>query len=107
MQIVDLRQINSRTLEPLFEEEQRHWLEELYWDYRPSIQMIKRFIDAHSLAGYAAVENNQPAGYGFYVLEEYKGLIGGLFVSAQFPQFPVSQQLLAEMLASLRATPRI
>ena len=107
MQIVDLRQINSRTLEPLFEEEQRHWLEELHWDYRPSIQLIKRFIDAHSLAGYAAVENGQPAGYGFYVLEEHKGLIGGLFVSPKFPQFPISQQLLAEMVTILRAIPRI
>src|SRR2546430_11336989 len=37
-------------------------------------------------SGCAAVENGQTAGYGFYVLEEHKGLVGGLFVSPRFPQ---------------------
>ena len=107
MPIVDLRQINSRQLEPLLEEEARYWREELHWDYRASLELIKRFVEARSLAGNAAVENGQAAGYGFYVLEEHKGLVGGLFVSPRFPQLALSQQLLREMLSTLRAIPRI
>ena len=68
MQILDLRQVNSRTLEPLFEEEARCWLNELHWDYRPSLQLIKKFVDARSLGGAAALDNGRAAGYGFYVL---------------------------------------
>jgi ribosomal protein S18 acetylase RimI-like enzyme len=107
MEIVDLRQVHSRSLEPLFHEEAEHWRKELYWDYRPSQQLIRKFIDSRSLAGYAAFEGKQPAGYGFYVIEEQKGLIGGLFVSPHYPQIEISTRILMEMLDSLRGTPFI
>lgn len=107
MQIADLRQVRSRALEELFQEEVEHWRKELYWDYRPSQQLIRKFIDSHSLTGYVALEGKQPAGYGFYVVEEQKGLIGGLFVSPRFPQIELSQKLLEEMLETLRGTPLI
>jgi len=105
MQILDLRQIHSESLAPLFTEEIRRWRDELHWDYRPSIALIQRFIDAHSLGGYVAVEDGKPAGYGFYVVEDQKGLIGGLFASSHFPQAPITQKLLTEMLDSLHSTP--
>lgn len=107
MQIVDLRQLHSRALEGLFQEEARHWLEELRWDYRPSLDLVRKFIDSRALGGYAASDNGRMTGYGFYVLEDHKGLIGGLYVSPQFPQAPITQRLLTEMLATLRATPRL
>lgn len=107
MQILDLRQVNSRNLEPLFEEEARCWLDELHWDYRPSLQLIKKFIDARSLGGAAALDDGRAAGYGFYVLEETKGLLGGLYVSPEYAQAAVSQRLLAEMLAPMRALPHV
>jgi ribosomal protein S18 acetylase RimI-like enzyme len=107
MQIIDLRQMHSRSLEGLFHEEAHHWQSELHWDYKPSIELIRKFIDSHALGGFAALENGHPAGYGFYVLEDHKGLIGGLFVSSRQPQTPVTQKLLSEMLGTLRATPRL
>ena len=107
MQIVDLRQIHPRALEPLFQEEAHHWLQELHWDYRPSLDLIRKFIESRSLAGYAALEGREAAGYGFYVLEDHKGLIGGLFVSPRFSQAGITQQLLGEMLVTLKSTPRI
>jgi len=107
MEIADLRQLNSRRLETLFQEEILRWREELSWDYRPSIDLIKKFIDSRALAGYAAIEGGQPAGYGFYVLEDHKALIGGLFASARYPQGPVTQRLLAEMLGTLQCTPHL
>jgi ribosomal protein S18 acetylase RimI-like enzyme len=107
MQIVDLRQIHSRSLEGLFQEEIRRWREELYWDYRPSIDLVRKFVDSRALGGFAAAENGHLAGYGFYVLEDHKGLIGGLFVSSNFPQGPITERLLTEMLDALRSTPRL
>jgi ribosomal protein S18 acetylase RimI-like enzyme len=107
MQIADLRQTQSRSLEPLFQEEVRRWREDLHWDYRPSIDLIRKFIDSRALGGFVAIESGQPAGYGFYVLEDHKGLIGGLFVSSNYEQAPVTQKLITEMLGALRATPRL
>jgi ribosomal protein S18 acetylase RimI-like enzyme len=107
VQVVDLRQIESRSLDAVFHEEIRRWREELYWDYRPSIDLIRKFIDSRALGGYAAIDRGRAAGYGFYVLEERKGLIGGLFASANSSQSDVTQRLLVEMLSSLRATPRL
>src|ERR1700675_1447002 len=97
MQIFDLRQIQARTLDPLFQEEARHLRDELHWDYRSSIELIRRFIDSRSLGGYVSMEDGNPAGYGFYVLEDHKGLVGGLFVSSRFAQAPFTRTLVTEM----------
>lgn len=107
MQIVDLRQVHSRSLENLFREEIARWRDELRWDYRPSIDLVRKFIDSRALGGFAAIEDGQPAGYGFYVIEDHKGLIGGLFVAAQHTRGPITERLLTEMLTALRATPRL
>jgi ribosomal protein S18 acetylase RimI-like enzyme len=107
MQILELRQVDSRSLDLLFQEESKHWREELHWDYRSSIELIRKFIDSRALGGYVAFENGHPAGYGFYVLEDHKGLIGGLFASSQFPQAQITEKLLAEMMNALHVTPRL
>jgi ribosomal protein S18 acetylase RimI-like enzyme len=107
MQILDLRQVHSQSLEVLFQEETRHWREELHWDYRSSVDLIRKFIDSRALGGFVAVENGAPAGYGFYVLEDHKGLIGGLFASSNGPQAPISEKLLTEMMNALHVTPRL
>jgi ribosomal protein S18 acetylase RimI-like enzyme len=107
MEIVDLRQYPSRSLEPLFQQEIQRWRDELHWDYRPSVELIRKFIDSRALGGFVVTEGGKPAGYGFYVLEESKGLIGGLFVSSDYPQEPITRKLIAEMVAALHATPRL
>lgn len=107
MQILDLRQVHSKTLEPLFQEEIRRWRDDLHWDYRPSIDLIRKFIDSRSLGGNLAVLDGKPIGYGYFVIEDFKGLIGGLFVSSRVDQPPVNQRLLREMFQSLTATPHL
>ena len=107
MNIVDLRQTTVRQIEPLLEEEARHWRDELHWDYRGALELIKRFLDAHALAGCVAFESGVAAGYSFYVLEDQKGLIGGLYVSSKFPQNSIGPRLLEELLCSMRAIPHL
>jgi ribosomal protein S18 acetylase RimI-like enzyme len=107
MQIVDLRQLSSWQLDPLLAEEAQQWREELRWDYRASTELIKKFIDARSLTGSAVLENGRPVGYAFYVLEDHKGLVGGLFVSPRFPQQELSQRLLTDTLSTLSGMPKL
>jgi ribosomal protein S18 acetylase RimI-like enzyme len=107
MQIVDLRQLSSWQLEPLLAEEAQQWREELRWDYRASTDLIKKFIDARSLTGSAILENGRPVGYAFYVLEEHKGLVGGLFVSPRFSQQELSRRLLTDTLTTLSGIPKL
>jgi len=79
-EIVDLRALSGRALAPLFEEEERHWRQQLHWDYRPSVEMIRKHVEAHSLPGYAALRQGTVVGYCFFVYEDEKGLLGDLYV---------------------------
>src|SRR5260370_76666 len=106
MQIGDLRQLTSGQLDPLLAEEAQQWRKELLWDYRASIDLIKKFVDARSLTGSAVIQDGQPVGYAFYVLEERKGLVGGLFVSPRYAQQELSQQLLADTVTTLGGIPK-
>jgi ribosomal protein S18 acetylase RimI-like enzyme len=107
MNIIDLRQTSVRQLEPLLEEEARHWRDDLHWDYRGALDLIKRFLDAHALAGCVAIENGAAAGYCFYVLEDQKGLIGGLYVASKYAKSNIGPRLLEEMLFHMRALPQL
>jgi len=107
VQLVDLRQLSSWQLEPLLAEEAQQWREELRWDYRASTELIKKFVDARSLTGSALLENGRPVGYAFYVLEDHKGLVGGLFVSPRYPQQELSQRLLTDTLTTLSGIPKL
>lgn len=107
MQILELRQVDSRSLDLLFQEESKRWRDELHWDYRSSIDLIRKFIDSRALGGYVAMEDGHPAGYGFYVLEDHKGLIGGLFASSNSSQSVVTEKILSEMISALHVTPRL
>ena len=107
MNIVDLRQTTVRQIEALLLEEAKHWQDELHWDYESALNLIKRFLDAHALSGCVAMENGVALGYSFYVLEDHKGLIGGLYVSPQHEQEAIGRRLLDEMLFSMRAIPQL
>ena len=107
MNIIDLRQATVRQLEPLLLEEASHWREELHWDYRSALELIKRFLDAHALSGCVALERDSAVGYSFYVLEDYKGLIGGLYVSQRQNQESIGRRLLDDMLYSMRSLPQM
>jgi ribosomal protein S18 acetylase RimI-like enzyme len=107
MSIMDLRQTNSRQIAALLDEETQRWREELHWDYRGSLDLIKKFVDAKSLAGGVAIEHGQAAGYCFYVLEDHKALLGGMYISSRWPQLPLAEELLDYTLQTLRALPHI
>src|SRR5262245_10568649 len=79
VEILDLRHFSSHHLRPLLEQETLLWAQMMSWDYRPSAEMILRYIDSKILPGYAAVEDNHIGGYSFFVYEGSKGVIGDLY----------------------------
>ena len=106
MEILDLRQIRSRDLEALLQEESRLWHEQLRWDYSSSADLVRRFLDARALTGYAALERGRPVGYAFFVYEDHKGLIGDLFVSRAFSG-GTEGRLLDHVIETMQQTPGI
>ena len=107
MEIVPLRQTTPRQLDPLFEEEADRWLSEFRWDYRPSLALIRRFVETRSLEGCAAVEDHRAAGYGFYVFEDEKALLGGLYTARNAGDPGLPERLLAALLLNLRTRSEI
>lgn len=106
MEILDLRQVCSRDLETLLEEEKHLWREQLRWDYSSSSDLIRRFVDARALAGYAALDQGRAVGYSFFVYEDHKGLIGNLFVSGPYCG-ATEGQLLTHVIETMQETPGI
>jgi ribosomal protein S18 acetylase RimI-like enzyme len=83
-EIVDLRRIAARDLEPLLQEETEAWRRELEWDFEKSADLVRRFVDLRALNGGALMEGGEVTGYLYYVLEENKGLIGDLYVREEW-----------------------
>ena len=48
VEIFDLRHFNSHHLRPLLEQETRLWNDLMSWDYKPSAEMILRYVDSKS-----------------------------------------------------------
>jgi len=106
MEILDLRQVRTGDLEAVLEEESRFWRDQLHWDYSNSTDLIRRFVDSRSLSGYAAIEGGRTVGYSFFVYEDYKGLIGNLFVSRAYCG-ATEGQLLTHVIETMQETPGI
>ncbi|MBI4461090.1 MAG: GNAT family N-acetyltransferase [Acidobacteria bacterium] len=107
MEILDLRLLRPRDLEPLLEEEQQLWRSRLHWDFSNTAAWILRFMGNKGLVGYAVLKQDRPVGYSFFVYEDCKGLIGGLFVSEEFRNGAMESRLLSHVVETLQATPGI
>jgi ribosomal protein S18 acetylase RimI-like enzyme len=103
--LVDLRDVTAAYLEPLLQEEIEEWRTELDWDYRPSADLVRRFVDMRALTGFALPGKTDAAGYGYYVCEEGKGLIGGLYVGRRYRTVENENALLTAILDAVRRTP--
>jgi len=99
----ELAGVRVEELEPLLAEEVRAWGEELEWDYRPSADLARRYVEMGALSGYALAVDGQVAGYAYYVAEEHKSLIGDLFVMEEYRTAENERLLLGAVLgASMR-----
>jgi ribosomal protein S18 acetylase RimI-like enzyme len=106
-EIVDLRRLSARDLEPLLAEESAVWREELEWDFEKSADLVRRFVELRALNGCALLEYGAIAGYVYYVLEENKGLVGDLYVRREFRGMERESRLLEAALDPVMATPNV
>lgn len=108
-QIVELRHIEADRLIPLLEEEIVAWRNELDWDFRPSADLVRRFIHMQALSGFALVTNTsfgpRVDGYSYFVCEEGKGLVGDLYVMREHRNLQTENALLESVLDTLWRTP--
>jgi ribosomal protein S18 acetylase RimI-like enzyme len=100
-EIMELRRLDARILEPLLQEETSAWWDMLEWDFEKSADLVRRFVDLRALSGYALVEDDQAIGYVYYVLEEAKGLLGDLYVMREHRTVERENLLLAAALDSI------
>jgi ribosomal protein S18 acetylase RimI-like enzyme len=105
--IVELRRITAAQLEPVLDEETQSWAEGLNWDFRPSADLVRRFVNLQALSGYALAIGSQIAGYSYYVCEDGKGLIGDLCVLREHRTRENEHALLHAVLSAMNHTPGI
>ena len=106
-EIVDLRRLSARELEPLLEEETATWRDELEWDFEKSADLVRRFVELRALNGSALLERGEVTGYVYYVLEENKGLVGDLYVRRAFRSVERENRLLEAALEPAMGNPQV
>ena len=106
-EIVDLRELSGRELDPLLLEETVEWQRELDWDFSRSADLVHQFADMRALLGYALLDRGEVAGYGYSVLEEQKGLIGDIYVRPPWRHGNTEVRLFRAVLDGLVAVPNI
>lgn len=106
-EIVALRTLVGRELDPLLLEETVEWQRELDWDFAKSADLVRQFADMRSLAGFALVDRGEVAGYGYSVLEEHKGLIGDVYVRPQWRDGRSEARIFRAILDELIGTPNV
>jgi ribosomal protein S18 acetylase RimI-like enzyme len=106
-ELVDLRRLSARDLQPLLSEESTAWREDLDWDFEKSADLVRRFVDLRALNGTALIEDGEVAGYLYYVLEDSKGLIGDLYVCREYRTAEREHRLLVAALDAIMGSPPV
>lgn len=106
-ELVPLRTLGGRELDPLLLEETVEWQRELDWDFARSADLVRQFADMRSLSGFALMDRGEVAGYGYSVLEDHKGLIGDVYVRPQWRDGRNEARIFLAILDDLIGTPNV
>lgn len=105
--LVDLQHLTGNDLNPLLNEESAVWERRFSWDFRASADLLRRFLQIHSLTGYGLRFGRDIIGYAYYVCEGRKGLIGDFYVRADYATSVNERVLLGGVVQAMMATPGI
>lgn len=106
-EIIELQNLRAGDLDPLLEEEIKTWEQRFAWDFRPSADLLRRFLQMRSLNGYALRSNRQVIGYAYHVCEGRKGLIGDFYVRADHVRSSNEMLLLNAIVRGLMLGPGV
>lgn len=100
-EVVELRHVSGRDLQPVLQEETQVWRDLLAWDFSSSAELVERFVDLQSLSGYAMILGREVAGYAYFICEERKGMIGDLYIKNEYRTWERENLLLKAVLDEL------
>jgi ribosomal protein S18 acetylase RimI-like enzyme len=106
-QVIDIRHLTSRQLDPLLLDETADWSQQLDWDFSKFAQLVRQFVDARMLTGAVLLHRGEVAGYGHTCIEENKGLITDLYVRPPWRNGNAEAALFHVLLDGLTATSRV
>src|SRR5579875_1675134 len=106
-ELIELPQLAATDLDGLLNEEIGVWQRRFAWDFRPSADLLRRFLQIRSLYGSALRSGNEIVGYGYHVCEGRKGLIGDFYVRAHLAGPSAEMLLLGSIVQSLMTSPGI
>jgi ribosomal protein S18 acetylase RimI-like enzyme len=107
LEIVELRHLVGRELDPLLLEETVEWQRELDWDFARSADLVRQFADARALTGVALLDQGEVAGYGYSIIEEQKGLIGDVYVRPAWRRGDAELRVLRMLFDGLTASTQV
>lgn len=90
---VSLEEVGLDEIEPLIEEEIQRYREWYRWDFSGTAELVKRLVATHSLRGVALVVGRKVVGYSYIVADDYKALIGDVYVAEEWAT-PENERLL-------------
>lgn len=100
-EIIELPQLGPTDLDELLSEEIGVWERRFSWDFRPSADLLRRFLQIRSLYGSALRSGREILGYGYHVCEGHKGLIGDFYVRGEHARSSNEMLLLGSLVQSL------
>lgn len=103
-EVVELSQLGVGEFDTLFQEEIALWEQRFDWDFRSSADLLRRFIQVHSLLGYALHIGGSVVGYSYCVCEGRKGLIGDFYIREEFGGLSNESLLLGSVVQGLMQT---
>jgi len=104
-EIVELTSLTVAELAPLMEEEIAEWRRYFSWDFRPSAELLRRFLNLRSLFGYALRVGRTIVGYSYHVCEGRKGLIGDFYLRRDYADPSNEMMLLGAAVQGLMLVP--
>jgi ribosomal protein S18 acetylase RimI-like enzyme len=104
-EIVELSSLTVAELGPLMEEEISEWRRYFAWDFRPSADLLRRFLNLRSLFGYALRVGRTVVGYSYHVCEGRKGLIGDFYLRRDYADPSNEMMLLGAAVQGLMLVP--
>jgi ribosomal protein S18 acetylase RimI-like enzyme len=103
-EVAALTDVTVAELDPLLETEVTAWDSRFAWDFRPSAELLRRFLQVRSLAGCALRVHGQIVGYTYYVCEARKGLIGDFYVRDDYAIPAAESTLLSSVVQAIMST---
>ena len=100
-----LRELRSRDLRVLLDEEIAHWTAELDWDFADVASAVADAVDARTVAGRVAQDGPRALAYCYWLREQGRAVVGSLFAAEQARGQGLEERLLDAVLAEAQARP--